>query len=274
MIYDLHTHTQVSDGKLSPSELLARAKEFHVNAISITDHDTVKAYDELTDKDKQSITLIPGIEFSSVWRKTGVHIVGLNIDLNNDALKQTIQLQQKNRQERAKTIIDKLAKKLSQEIALEQIESIARNNNIGRPHIAEYLVQNKIVENQKEAFDKYLGTGKIGDIKNTWLDLETIIKTITNSNGIAVLAHPAKYKLTRTKLIELLSDFKNYGGQAFEVVSGKQVPHLTRDLARISEAKELYASCGSDFHQTGHSWSELGKFGKLPENCKPVWELF
>jgi predicted metal-dependent phosphoesterase TrpH len=124
------------------------------------------------------------------------------------------------------------------------------------------------------AFKKYMGDGKAGDVKQQWADLPQIISWIRDAKGIAVLAHPLKYKLTRVKLKKLLDDFIQAGGQGMEVVSGQQQTYLTRDMAQLCEQKGLLASCGSDFHGPGKPWSELGVFPSMPVNVTPVWDRF
>lgn len=274
MIFDLHTHSNISDGALSPNELIQRAKQFNVDVLSITDHDTIDAYNAIDQTELANINIIPGIEFSTYWRKINIHIVGLNVDINSPVLKKIVKRQHTARQERAEKILTILSQKLNIDITLDEIKQYSINNIIGRPHIAEYLVQRKLVKNIQHAFDKYLGEKKIANIKQIWLDLETIIDAINRSNGVAIIAHPAKYKLTRTKLIELINDFKTLGGQGIEVVSGKQSPKLACELGKITNDHELYASCGSDFHQPNTYSSEPGQFQRLPAECRPVWDLF
>ena len=125
-----------------------------------------------------------------------------------------------------------------------------------------------------EAFRKYLGSGKAGDINKYWAEMPQIIDWIRAAGGIAVLAHPLTYKMTRMKLARLLDDFIANGGQAIEVVSGRQLDHETRTIARLCNQKKLMASCGSDFHQPDNTWADLGQFQSLPDDCKPVWENF
>ena len=119
-----------------------------------------------------------------------------------------------------------------------------------------------------------MGDGKVGDVKQHWAELPQIIQWIRGAGGIAVLAHPLKYKLTRTKLKKLIEDFIKAGGQGIEVVSGQQQAQQTADLAQLCEQNKLLASCGSDFHMPGRPWAELGLFASLPANVTPVWERF
>jgi 3',5'-nucleoside bisphosphate phosphatase len=270
MNIDLHTHTNASDGKLAPVELLQRAEAKGIELLSITDHDTVAAYSKIK---RPLLTLIPGIEFSTFWNRTGIHIVGLNIDLQSNAITEAIAFQSTARHKRAEAIATNLESKGIKD-AFTGAGKIAGNNNIGRPHFAEYLVQTGTCVSIEEAFKKYLGAGKSGDIKKFWATMPQIIDWIHAAGGIAVLAHPLTYKMTRSKLSLLLDDFIAAGGQGIEVVSGKQLPHETRDLARLCNQKKLMASCGSDFHQPGKSWIELGQFPPLPKDCDPVWEYF
>jgi predicted metal-dependent phosphoesterase TrpH len=269
--YDLHCHTTCSDGSLSPLELIQRAAEQGVDVLSITDHDTALAYQQLESTNQLPLKIIPGIEFSTVWRKINIHIVGLNIQPQSDALKIGVTHQHQARKERAERIAEKLTGYGFND-ALDRTSKIAGNDNIGRPHFAQYLVEIGAVSNIKQAFKKFLGSGKPCDIKQLWADLPQTIEWILDAGGTPVLAHPAKYKLTRTKLLAFLDDFIAAGGQGMEVVSGKQIPSVTRDLASICRQKNLYASCGSDFHQPGQDWAELGQYSTFPADCEPVWD--
>ena len=271
MHIDLHTHTNFSDGKLSPDDLVQRAIANGVEILSITDHDTVNAYKHLG-KTVNSITIIPGIEFSTFWNKIGIHIVGLKVDLDSDALKEAIAHQHQARRARSEAISERL-EKLGVKDALAGTRQIAGNDNVGRPHFAQYLVNTGAAKSINHAFDKFLDS-KSADIKKFWATMPQIVAWIRDAGGLAVVAHPLKYKLTRTKLTEMLDDFIEAGGHGMEVISGKQLAHETSDLAKIGTRKNLLASCGSDFHQPDLHWSDLGKYPPLPKDCKPVWECF
>jgi len=271
MHIDLHTHTNFSDGKLSPDELIQRAVSNGVEMLSITDHDTVAAYQQLN-KENISIRLIPGIEFSTFWNKTGIHIIGLNVDLDSTALKEAVTYQHQARHVRAAAIAERL-EKLGVKDALTGAQLIAGNDNIGRPHFAQHLFNIGAVTSINQAFEKFLDA-KSGDIKKYWATLPRIISWIRDAGGIAVLAHPLKYKLTRTRLTTMLDDFIEAGGHGMEVISGRQLAQQTKDLAKLCQQKNLLASCGSDFHQPDQQWSDVGKYPPLPKDCKPVWEYF
>ena len=271
MIFDLHSHTTCSDGTLSPTELVNLAVEAGVDVLAVTDHDSIAAWQQLERCTAQSLQVIPAVEFSSQWQKIGVHILGLNVDIHSEALQAGVRFQQHARRLRAERIAEKLQQAGFHD-ALAGATAVAGNDNLGRPHFAQYLVNIGAVNNFKQAFKKYLGAGKPGDIKQCWADIPQIVAWIRDAGGTAVLAHPVKYDLTRTKLVALVDDFIAAGGQGMEVVSGKQMPNTTRDLAIICQQKQLLASCGSDFHQPGQPWAELGRFPALPEQCQPVWQ--
>ena len=266
---DLHSHTIVSDGHLAPKELIERAKAKGVEVLSITDHDTVAAYQQLADIKLDGLIIIPGVEFSTQWRGVGVHIVGLNLNLDSLAIKEAVAQQEKARAERALLIAERLLKARCA-INFQRVKEIANHSHIGRPHFAQHLVELGLVKNISMAFKKYLGNGKVGDVKQCWAEVDQIVHWITEAGGVAVLAHPLKYKMTRTKLSALLDDFIAAGGRGMEVVSGQQTKDETRVLARLCVEKGLLASCGSDFHQPSQ-WSEIGAMSAFPKECQPVW---
>ena len=272
MIFDLHSHTTLSDGVLTPQELILRAIEKGVDVLAITDHDTLDAYEDMPDT-PGNIKLIPGIELSTQWENTGIHVLGLNIDLDSDAIRTGARSQSDARLERARTIGEKLAKQ-GIEDAFTGAKELSIGGYIGRPHFAQHIVNIGKVGSIQAAFKKYLGAGKTGDVKQHWAELPQIIQWIRDANGIAVLAHPLKYKLTGTKLRRLLDSFLQAGGQGMEVVSGRQLQQPTKHLAQLCEQKNLLASVGSDFHRPSKHWAELGAFPPLPDNVTPVWDRF
>jgi predicted metal-dependent phosphoesterase TrpH len=273
MLVDLHSHTTASDGELEPPVLLARAREHGVTCLAITDHDTIAAYDLLQAGASDGISLCRGIELSANWNGRSVHIVGLNIRPECQALRAGLAGQQQSRLRRAELIAGRLAK---QGIAgtLEGARSIAGSDNIGRPHFAKFLVASGVVRDYKQAFRRFLGAGKAGDIQRIWPEIGTVISWIRESGGTAVLAHPGHYKLTNSKLRVLADEFIAAGGTAVEVISGRQTADLTRKLATLSVEKNLLASTGSDFHRPGNKWADLGRQSALPEHLTPVWDAW
>jgi 3',5'-nucleoside bisphosphate phosphatase len=273
IVYDLHTHSYHSDGKLSPQALVELAKANGVSVLALTDHDTVAGIEEAQAIAGEELTLIAGIEFSAQWQGRGIHIVGLQVDTYSLSLQAAIARQTQVRTDRAKTIASRL-EKAGIKNALEGAQQYAKGAAIGRPHFAQYMVDKAYVSNFAQAFKKYLGAGKVGDVKEGWPSVEEVVAWILASGGIAVLAHPDKYDLTRTKLYALLEDFVTAGGQAIEVVSGLQEASVTAKMVRAAKDFSLLASCGSDFHAPGQAWQALGRYSPLPEGCEPVWNLF
>lgn len=277
MIFDLHSHTNYSDGALSPSDLIARAVEMQVDTLAITDHDNVdglKAF--FADKPTAAIApinLVAGIELSTQWQSTGIHVLGLNIEPDSAAITEADHIQMDARQQRAVQISVNLEKQ-GISGALEGAQKQSGGHFIGRPHFAQWMVAQGKVKNMQAAFRQYLGAGKAGDVKQHWADLPQVIEWIRDAGGIAVLAHPLKYNLTRTRLKRFLNDFIKAGGQGIEVVSGQQQPQETAGMADLCVEKGLLGSCGSDFHAPGKSWSELGRFASLPAKVTPVWDRF
>ncbi|MGS2722353.1 PHP domain-containing protein [Porticoccus sp. GXU_MW_L64] len=268
MKFDLHCHSTASDGSLTPAELVQRAHRNGVTHLAITDHDTVAAYRQI-DYKSCPLTLIPGIEISTTWNKRAVHIVGLGIDIDSASITEAVEQQSAARQQRAQQIAAKL-QRCGLNCPLEEVKKIANNGQLGRPHFARYLVASGQVKDNQQVFKKYLGDGKPGDVKQHWATMAQAIQWIVDAGGTAVLAHPLKYKLTRTKLLSLIEDFKTLGGQAMEVVSGKQIPQDSRRMADICQQAGLLASCGSDFHHPDTHWAELGQQSPLPPKTDTV----
>ncbi|WP_445356797.1 PHP domain-containing protein [Microbulbifer sp. ANSA002] len=279
-LVDLHCHSTASDGILSPAELVSRAKSQGVTLMALTDHDTVDGVAEAQAVgDQLGITVMTGIEFSSLWGRRSVHVVGLNVDPAAECLRQAIALRERLRQERAERIAERLEKRGFQG-ALQGGRAIAGDSVLGRPHFARWLVQAGHVEDTARAFKRYLGAGKIGDVRVEWPQLQETVETIQSAGGAAVLAHPLKYSLTRTQLLRLLTEFYRSGGNAIELLCGRQNPTQTRELRTLmalavgdSCKAPLLSSLGSDFHQPEQPWRELGCV-RLPEDVEPVWNLW
>ncbi|GJL83023.1 MAG: phosphatase [marine bacterium B5-7] len=269
-IYDLHCHSNHSDGELDVATLIERAKSRGVTCLSITDHDTVSAYRVIESLDHGDMRIIPGIEFSTFWRKIGVHVLGLHIDPECYSIVEGEAQQRRNRAKRARQIAERLGK-LGLGNLLGPVEVLAGDRPVGRPHFATQMVRNGQVWDMREAFTRYLGDGRPGDVKCLWPGMETIIDWIKKAGGVAVLAHPLKYRLTHTRLRLLLEDFKQMGGGGIEVISGRQETHVSHQLASLSTESGLLASCGSDFHRECQPWADLGCNGSLPKQCVPVW---
>jgi len=270
LLYDLHCHSTASDGKLSPQDLCARAIANGVTHLAITDHDTLAGWQSFSQL-PADISLISGIEYSCVWSGMTIHIVGLGFDPSHAVMQSGLAIQADARDKRSLIIAERL-EKLGFKGAFAAAREYAGVNQIGRPHFARFLLEKNHVNSINQAFDRYLGAGKPGDVKALWPELEMAVHWITESGGIAVLAHPARYKMTNMKLRRLIMAFKAAGGSAMEVVSGSQSRHVTSHMAQLCDDYDLLASQGSDFHGPGSPWQELGRFDELPKRCRPVWE--
>ena len=271
--YDLHCHSTASDGALSPTELVRRAHECGVTSLALTDHDTVAGIAEAQAVAiATGIKLIPGIELSTSWQNKCFHIVGLGINPIYPPLCEATRNLQIMRMERAEKIADKLEKKRIPG-ALEAVKKAAGEGMITRSHFADFLLSQFHVSTQQEAFDRYLGAGKAAFVPTTWSELDLVVNWITGSGGVAVLAHPLRYKLTASWMKRLLAAFKEAGGLGIEVVTGRYNSDEIKTVANYATRFELAGSIGSDFHSPTNQWVELGRLAPLPANIKPVWEL-
>ncbi len=271
MILDLHCHSTCSDGSLSPHQLIEKAIESSIELFAITDHDTIQAYKEI--KEVADLKLITGIELSTQWNKIGVHIVGLDFDINAPAMQKAVAFQNKARHQRAEVISNRMVRFGLKNAYQKILESKSNVQHIGRPDFADLLVSEGIVKDPSQAFKKILGAGKVGDVKSQWSGLEEIIAAIKTSGGRAVIAHPLHYKLTNTKLSKLVEDFKSLGGDGIEVISGFQNRDKLKHLIQLCNKYDLAASVGSDFHRPT-TWNHLGCQTHRVQGCKKVWDYF
>ena len=253
-------------------ELLRRAKAAGVRQFALTDHDTTAGYLSVrhtTEADE--VGLISGVELSCRWATTTVHVVGLNFDADAPEMVAMVEQLTEAREERA----EKIAKRLvgvGIDGALEGAKAIAKESQIGRPHFATWMAEAGAVDSVTEAFDKYLGAGKIGDVKMFWPPLSDVVQAITRAGGVAILAHPLKYRLTGMKLRALINDFKAAGGVAIEVLNGRQPETDLKRLSQLAEGNGLMCSVGSDFHRDFEYGPKLGiDVERLPTGAY-VWD--
>lgn len=274
MLIDFHSHTTASDGALSPSTLIDRALAENIHQFAITDHDTMAGYQAAAEYYTHipgQMRLIPGVEFSCRWSGTTIHVVGLDVDAGHPAMSAGLKLLAEARVARGREIAQRLeAKGFAGAHAGALAE--AGKSQLGRPHFAQWLVQRGHVEDFRKAFDKYLGQGKIGDVKAFWPELSEVTRWIVESGGVAILAHPLKYRFTRMKLRRLIVDFKLAGGEALEIVNGRQTADQSSQLKRMALEFELDVSAGSDFHRDGSYSPQLGVELRHLGDLRGVWE--
>ncbi len=272
--YDLHSHSTSSDGELSPTALIDYAHEKGVDVLALTDHDNTAGIAEArAQADKLGMSLINGVEVSSIWNKRLVHIVGLNFDIDNEPFQIGLANLREQREERGERIGQRL-EKLGISGALAGARAFSNGQILSRTHFARFLVASGAVKNPNEAFKKYLGDGKPACVTSEWASMEQTVEWIKNAGGHAVIAHPARYKLSATRLRLFIEDFIECGGQGFEVVSGSQDAAENRKMADYALRYELYASKGSDYHGPNQPWLSMGKMPDLPAVCTPIWSLW
>ena len=273
-VYDLHCHSTASDGALSPTELVRRAQNQGVTDLALTDHDTIAGLSEAAAAAHEAgIRLINGIELSASYHNQCLHIVGLNINPAHNGLQAGIAEQHHLRSQRAQAIAEKLAKKGIQG-AYEAVSLAAGHGEITRLHFADFLVAQSHVKTQQEAFDHYLSRGKSAFVPTQWASLEQTIHWINEAGGIAVLAHPLRYKLSHKWINKVLDAFKQAGGIGVEVVTGRASVDDIRNSQQYALRHRLLASVGSDFHSPDNPWVELGRLAPLPAGLNPVWDAF
>ncbi len=269
--YDLHTHSTASDGALSPTALVSRAITQKVDVLALTDHDGTEGIREAQQAAVGTpLTVVAGVEISVSWRSYTIHIVGLGVDIEHSELHAGLAALRQYRIERAEEIARRLDK-AGIPGALEGASKYASEVMLGRVHFARFLVEKGFARDINEVFKRYLVRNKPGYVPGRWATLSQALRWIQVAGGQAVIAHPARYKMTATKRKLLIEEFKELGGAGIEVVSGKAHPQEVQTLARLAQHYQLLASCGSDFHSPDNPWAELGALAPMPPECRPIW---
>jgi 3',5'-nucleoside bisphosphate phosphatase len=270
MKVDLHCHSYYSDGKHSPEFLIESAIVNGVSHLAITDHDCVDAFSELN-KNRDEITILNGVEISCDWLGLEVHIVGLLIDTENASLGSLLRNQQSERRSRIEAM-DKKLKALGVDDLLPWMEK-QKCVAMTRSHVADFLVEKGLSKNRQKAFKRYLAKrGKIYVAAN-WCSLQSTVQSIHGAGGIAVLAHPGRYPLSKGKLKSLVEEFAGFGGDAIETSYSNIDPLVRNRLSDLAEEHQLYASVGSDFHDEAATWTRLGKYPEPDQQSKKnaIW---
>lgn len=272
--FDLHMHSCFSDGYLTPTELVKKVFEAKIQTFALTDHDTTDGVFEAQQQAKLfGIECIPAAEISAKWKEIEVHIVALKIDLDSVFLQEQLSQQKQRRRARAQLMSNEL-EKIGLKNAFDRIKERIGHEHIGRAHFAKLMIEEGYGKDFSAIFKHYLTKGKPGYVPNQWPALSCVLDWIKQAKGIAILAHPARYKLTANQLRHLLIDFKNEGGVAMEVVTANHNQQQIEQMAKLSEEFELYASIGSDFHGEGIHAAKLGYLSPLPSKCRPVWHYW
>jgi len=268
---DLHNHSYYSDGLLSPSEVVRLASKSSCDLFALTDHDTTDGIAEARlEADKLGVNLINGVEISAFWRNMAIHIVGLGVDVNNDILQTGLEHNKELRKMRAKKIALSLRRSGIRD-ALEKAQMISGGHMLTRTHFAQMLIQEGYCKDMKSVFRRYLTGKKPGGIRVEWKDFNEVINWIQSAGGKAFIAHPFRYRLTHTKIKNLIKDFKEASGDGFEVVNANSSREEINLGNQWSEDHDLLASCGSDFHGWPNQRVQIGNLIELPNPKRAVW---
>lgn len=273
MNVDLHSHSTVSDGLLTPTQVAQRAHANGVTMWALTDHDEVSG---LAEAEKEATALgmqfVPGVEVSVTWLNKTVHILGLNIDYRHVELVDALRYVRSGRIERSRQMAEALAK-LGIDGALEGAESFASNPElVSRTHFARFLIKQGYCSSMQEVFDKYLGEGCPAFVSMQWASLENAVRWIHEAGGVAVIAHPGRYNFSTLQFDLLFETFKEFGGEGIEVLTGSHSPDQYQQYARIAKRFDFDASCGSDFHGFVEGRIDLGGLPPLPSGLRPIWQ--
>ncbi len=276
LVYDLHSHSRASDGLLEPAALVERAARAGVDCLALTDHDTTAGIEAAeAEARRQGLRLLPGVEISVTWHGQLLHILGLAIDPATAVLQAGLADLRERRLRRAEAMARRLERAGLEDALAGAARQAEGSAIIGRAHFARELVEQGLVRDIQAAFRRYLRRGKPGYAACEWAGLDEVIGWIRAAGGVAVIAHPARYRLSRQRLRQLCTDFRELGGRGIEVVSGS---HATNDeirsLAVLARDFGLLASQGSDFHDPALSWTALGRLPRMPLGLDPVWRLW
>jgi predicted metal-dependent phosphoesterase TrpH len=270
MNVDLHCHSTASDGALAPAAVVARAFDKGVRCLALTDHDTLEGLVEARDAARSlGMQWISGVEMSCTWGGATIHVLGYGFSLDSPPLVAAIDKLHHGRWLRAEEISRKLALK-GMPGAMEGARAIQQalgdsGNAPARPHFADFLIQAGHVKDRAEAFRKWLGAGKLGDVKLHWPTLEDTVATLREAGAWVSLAHPLNYDFTRSKRRRLMAEFIQAGGHAIEVVNGLQPADQVGVLSILAREFGLLVSAGSDFHAPDQ-WAEIGVYRPVPED--------
>ena len=269
---DLHCHSNISDGVLAPAAVAARAKANGVDVWALTDHDEIDGIAEARAAAAAlGLQYVPGVEISVTWGGQTVHIVGLQIDETNDALVQGLAATRGGRKERAHEMAKQLAAVGIPDAFEGALKFVSNPDLISRTHFARYILELGRCADISEVFRRYLTEGHPGFVPHRWAALKDAVSWIRGAGGIAVVAHPGRYKFSELAFDAFLKEFKQWGGAAMEVVSGSHSVDQYARYAKVANDYGLLASRGSDFHAPAESRIDLGRLAPLPANVTPVW---
>lgn len=272
--FDFHCHSCVSDGLLAPATLARRAADNGVDCWALTDHDDIGGLGEArAAAEEVGLPFFNGVEISIEWHETPIHIVGLGFSADAAELTAGLGALRAGRVERARRMGDALAAIGIPGVYEGALSYVTNPNLISRAHFARYLVSIGIARDLQGVFDHYLTPGKPGYVDHRWATLADAVGWILAGGGVAVVAHPGRYRMSGGDMRRFLDEFRDLGGQAIEVASGSHSPDHILHFARLARHYAFHASRGSDFHGPDESYVDLGRAPPLPPDLKPVWRL-
>jgi predicted metal-dependent phosphoesterase TrpH len=271
--YDLHCHSTCSDGLLSPTDVVRRAAARGVEVLALTDHDELAGLAEARDAAREAgIGFIPGSELSVTWRDTTLHVVGLGVDPDNEALADGLDNVRRGRDVRARRIGDALAHAGIPDAFEGALTYVTSARLVSRTHFARFLIEAGHARDMKDVFRRYLSKGNPGYVAHAWPTLDEAVTWIHDAGGRAVIAHPGRCKIDRGARKELFAEFRDLGGDAIEVISPSHDSAQYREFAEFARTFGLRGSCGTDFHGEGESHVDFGDLPPLPPRVEPVWQ--
>ena len=271
--YDLHSHSTHSDGLLTPRTLVRRAAERGVDVLALTDHDELSGIGEAREAAVDAgIRFVGGAEISVSWERLTIHVVALGIDPETPTLAAGLDAIRAGRAQRARRMADSLAEAGIRGAYEGAMRYVTSERLVSRTHFARFLVETGHVREVRDVFKRFLAPGKPGYVSHAWAALPQAIDWIHAAGGKAVLAHPGRYKVTKTGMRRLLGEFRDAGGDAIEILSSSHTPAQYVEYATYARVFGLLGSTGSDFHAPDESWMDLGALPDLPAGVDPVWK--
>lgn len=272
---DLHCHSVVSDGTLTPEALAERAKANGVHLWALTDHDELGGQKRAKDAAHAlKMDYLSGVEISVTWMNQTIHIVGLGIDVDHQGIIEGLRRTREGRGNRAQLMSDQLLKAGIPGAYEGALHYAGNHQLISRTHFARYLVEQGVCKDTEHVFKNYLVEGKPGFVPHQWASLEDAVAWIKAASGVAVIAHPGRYPFNSMQMEELYKQFKDIGGLGIEVITGSHSPDQYQTYGKVAQQYGFLASRGSDFHDPNESHIDLGVLPHLPDHLTPVWSVF
>ena len=271
MKVDLHSHSYYSDGVYSPSEVLEYANQAKCGLFSLTDHDTTDGISEALERaEKLFINFIPGVEISAIWRNMTIHILGLDINVNNELLQKGLRRNQELRKERAAKIAQGL-RRAGIKDAFDKTKILSKTDMITRTHFAQMLIQEDYCKDMKSVFRRFLTGNKPGAVRVEWSSFEEVISWIHAAGGLAVIAHPFRYRMTQTKIKRMFREFKESLGDGVEAITTMSSEQEINLCSNWAKEINLLISSGSDYHGWPNQRINVGSLKEIPNSDNLIW---